>query len=45
MRNSTLFAYYDLSRAPATFDIITFLFIAEIERIDRALDEIELNFV
>ena len=45
MRNSTLFAYYDLSRAPATFDIITFLFIAEIERIDRGLDEIELRIL
>lgn len=45
MTENTLFAYFDLSIAPATFDIMTFLYIAEIDRIDRGLDQIELRIV
>lgn len=42
---TTLYAFYDLKVSPCTFDILAFLYLAEMRRLDQGLDEIELLVV
>lgn len=45
MERKVLRAFYDLARAPVSFDVFTFLYLAEIERINRKLSALDLIII
>lgn len=45
IKNGCLYAFYDLQKTPATFDIIDFLVLADLERQNRKLESIHVIIV